>query len=329
MEPAHPFFSIIILYWNSNQTINRCLEALNDQTDRDFEILIIDNGSSVPIPGESFGSNPQLVLQIYRLEQNAGFTGGNNFAADKAHGDYLVLLNADAFPKADWLENIRKAIHKYPNYFFASKLIMANNPERMDGMGDIYHASGLVWRKAYNTLVSSTRDEESEVFSACGAAAVYPMDAFRKVNGFDTDYFSYAEDVDLSFRLRLLGYKCIYLPKAVVHHVGWGSSGRRSDLAVYYGHRNLVWTFVKDIPGIWVWLLAPLHLVANLLMIGLGISRRQGRVMLKAKADALRGVPSMWKKRVQVQRNRRVPIHRLLMVMDWNPISPLIKLLHR
>jgi GT2 family glycosyltransferase len=326
VEQAHPFFSIIILCWNSNQTLKLCLDAINSQTDHDFEVLVIDNGSSEPLPGGLAAAYPQLPIQERTLEQNIGFAGGNNLAAGMAHGDYLVLLNADAFPKPDWLENIREAIHKYPHYFFASKLIMANQPERMDGMGDVYHISGLAWRNAHNMLVSDVRDEEIEVFSACAAAAVYPIEAFQKVKGFDEDYFSYQEDIDLSFRLRLMGYKCIYLPEAVVLHVGSGSTSRRSDLSVYYGHRNLVWTFIKDVPGIWVWLLAPLHLAVNLFMILVGISRQQGRVMLKAKKDALRGIPSMWKKRAQVQGTRTVPIHRLLLAMDWNPVSPLTKL---
>ncbi len=329
MEPSQPFFSVIILCWNSSQTINSCLEAVNSQIDRDFEILLVDNGSTRPILAEIAASYTHMPMHTYRLEQNIGFAAGNNYAALRAKGEYLVLLNADAFPKPDWLENLRMAIHKHPNCFFTSKLIMADHPERMDGMGDVYHASGLAWRKGYNTPVSQIKEnKEIEVFSACGAAAAYPREAFRKVGGFDDDYFSYSEDVDLSFRLRLLGFKCIYVPTAVVLHLGSASTSRSSDLAVYYGHRNLVWTFVKDVPSPWVWILAPIHLATNLLMILMGISRKQGKVMLRAKMDALRGISATWKKRVLVQSSRTVPVGKLMQAMDWNPLSPLTKLLH-
>lgn len=329
MEQARPFFSILILCWNSNYTIQRCLESLNAQTETDFEILLIDNGSTEPIPEELISSFSSMPIRHLRLEQNIGFAAGNNYAAHLAKGDYLVLLNADAFPAPNWLEKIRMGIDKYPGCFFASKLIMANHPERMDGMGDVYHVSGLMWRKAYNSPVETVSNLEGEVFSACGAAAVFPGEAFKKVNGFDEDFVSYAEDTDLGFRLRLLGFRCMYLPDAVVYHVGSGSTSRRSDLSVYYGHRNLVWTFIKNMPGAWVWVLAPLHLAMNLLMILVGVTRGQGKVMLKAKLDAVRGIPKNWRKRVLLQRTRSVPSFKLIKEMDWNPISPVIKLLHR
>ncbi|HSB67409.1 MAG TPA: glycosyltransferase family 2 protein [Anaerolineales bacterium] len=329
MEKADPFFSVIILCWNSNQTIQRCLESLNVQTERDFEVLLIDNGSTEPISQELISSFTRLSIQLFRLQQNIGFAAGNNYGAARAKGAYLVLLNSDAFPATDWLQNIRKAIRKYPDCFFASKLIMANHPERMDGMGDVYHVSGLMWRKANNSPVIRVRNVEGEVFSACGAAAVYPMETFNKVNGFDEDFISYAEDTDLSFRLRLLGYHCIYLPDAMVYHIGSGSTWRRSDLSVYYGHRNLVWTYVKNMPGAWLWLLAPIHLVMNLMMIVVGVTRGQGKVMLRAKMDALRGLPVMWKKRSQIQRTRRVAANKLIQRMDWNPFSPVIRLFRK
>ena len=329
MDMKNPIFSIIILCWNSNPTITLCLEALNAQTINDFEILLIDNGSTEPISSDLVGKFPHLSIRFFRLEHNIGFAGGNNFATSHAAGNYLVLLNADAFPDEDWLEYIRRGILKYPNCFYASKLIMENSPERLDGTGDVYHVSGLVWRKSHNTLISSLPDQEMEVFSACGAAAVYPITAYRLVNGFDDDYFSYVEDIDLGFRLRLIGYRCIYLPSAVVHHVGSGSTSRRSDLSVYYGQRNLVWTFVKDMPGIFLWLLLPLHLLTNLILLALAVFRRQGLITLRAKWDALLKLPKMLNKRKQIQSSRTVPTRKLMSMMDWSPISPINKLIHK
>jgi len=329
MDTLTPYFSVVILCWNSNQTIAACLEALDAQAMKDFEILLVDNGSSEPISSALLNKYSRLNIKLYTLEQNTGFAGGNNYAAARACGSYLLLLNADAFPKPDWLAIIRAAIEKYPGCFFASRLVMANHPERLDGAGDVYHVSGLAWRKSFNTLISKVNDREREVFSACAAASAYPLEAFKRVNGFDKDYFSYIEDVDLGFRLRLLGYKCIYLPSASVYHVGSASTARRSDLAVYYGQRNLVWTFFKDMPGMYVWLLAPLHILTNLLQVALAIFRRQGTITWKAKVDAVRGLSKMWQKRRQIQRTRTVPVQDLLLALDWNPVSPLSKLLHR
>lgn len=328
-QAQNSLFSIIILCWNSNRFLYSCLQSLDLQTCKDFEILIVDNGSPEPISTQNLMDFPNLSITFFSLEHNRGFAAGNNLAASHAEGKYLVLLNADAFPTPGWLEAISNAIHKYPHGFFASKLVMANDPDRLDGTGDVYHASGVVWRKSYNTLATRSSLQEKEVFSACGAAAVYPIEAFKQVDGFDADYFSYVEDVDLGFRLRLVGYQCVYLPDAVVYHLGSGSTSKRSDLSVYYGQRNLVWTFYKDMPGVLVWVLTPLHLFANFLIIILAILRKQGAVTIRAKKDAFLNLPTFLKKRKIIQHSRRISVFKLMGSLDWNPISPILKLVHK
>ena len=322
-----PFFSIIVLYWNNEQFIRKCLTSLLNQTWKDFEIIFVENGSDQPLPYDIKIEFPTLKITTLKLPENIGFAAGNNFGAEHASGKFLAMLNADAFPQPNWLEIVRKAIDYYPDSLFASKLLMANNSQKLDGVGDIYHATGLVWRKNHNRLAENVKLKECEVFSACGAAAVYPKEAFEKVGGFDSDYFSYVEDVDLGFRLRLAGYKCIFLPEAVVHHVGSGSTGKRSDFSVYYGQRNLVWTFFKNMPGILFWLLLPIHLITNFLMIILSFFRKQGKVTIKAKIDAFVKYPNYLRKRKNVQRSRNVSIIRISQSMDWNPVSPMMKIL--
>ena len=323
---SDPNFSIIILYWNTDQYINKCLNSLDAQTFRDFEVIILDNGSEQPFNKDLLQEFPNLSIKFLQLPENIGFAAGNNLGVEQANGKYIVTLNADAFPEPNWLENIHKAIVKYPNCFFASKLIMANDPRKFDGVGDVYHFTGLVWRKYHNYSERALQLSEKEVFSPCGAAAIYPKEAFEKVGGFDPDYFAYVEDVDLGFRLRLAGYKCIFLPDAVVHHVGSGSTGRRSDFSVYYGQRNLIWTFVKNMPGLLLWVLLPFHILMNILMLLLSFFRKQGKITNKAKWDAIKELPQMINKRNQFQRNRSVSIPQLMKVMDWNPISPVKKL---
>lgn len=322
----NPFFSIIILFWNNKKYLERCLNSLSNQSNKDFEIIFINNGSTEPIDENLFEIIDIGKNQYLELSENIGFSGGNNYGAKFAKGEYLITLNLDAFPENDWLETIYEAIQKYPNCFFASKLIMADTPSRLDGTGDVYHFTGLVWRKYHGVMQNNIHIKENEVFSACAAAAVYPKDAFVKVGGFDDDYFAYLEDVDLGFRLRLLGYKCIFLPDAVVQHVGSGSTGKRSELSVYYGQRNLVWTFYKNMPRILFWVLLPAHIIANIIMIVLSIYRGQGKITIKAKVDAIKGLPKFNSKRKQVQKDRLISLIELMKVFDWNPISPLTKL---
>ncbi len=220
-----PLFSILILCWNNINYLEECLQALVEQTYKDFEVILVDNGSDEPVTKEILDNFPELSIKFRKLERNVGFAAGNNYAAQAAKGDCLVTLNADAFPRQDWLEKLFTAVKKYPDSVLASKLIMANDRQRLDGEGDVYHISGLAWRRSYNYQVSESNVVEGEIFSACAAAAVYPQKAFHEVGGFDADYFAYLEDIDLGFRLRLAGFRCFYIPDSVVYHIGSGSTG--------------------------------------------------------------------------------------------------------
>jgi len=328
-QQARPFFSVIILCWNSQPYLNACLQSLDAQEFKDFEIILVDNGSPKPMDVIEFAGFTSLDIRFFHLTENLGFAGGNNFAARQANGEYLVLLNSDANPQPDWLEVIHQAVLDHPASFFASRLVMAINPDHLDGEGDVYHASGLVWRRSFGKPLRHAIIKQRKVFSACGAAAIYPRKAYEQVQGFDEKYFAYVEDVDLGFRLNLAGFDCLYLPRAVVLHVGSGSTSRRSDLSVYYGQRNLVWTFAKNMPAPLVWLLLPGHLLANLLMIFLSLFRSQGSVTLRAKIDAVAGLGNILKERKKVQQTRKISIFSLMKIMDWNPFSPLTKLISR
>lgn len=324
-----PFFSIIILEWNSASFMQKCLDALVHQTEKDFEIILVDNGSPDPVSQDVLRLYTQLNINHHRLEKNIGFAAGNNYAAKFARGQYLVLLNSDAFPQADWLAVLRCAIQSHPNCSLASRLIIADAPDRLDGEGDNYHATGIVWRKSFGRRVTRAFEHEKEVFSACGAAAVYPRPAFEEVNGFDDDYFAYSEDVDLGFRLRLSGIACFYIPSAVVFHMGSGSTSQRSDFSVYYGQRNLVWTFFKNMPGVLLFILIPFHILMNLSMILLSCFRKQGRLTLKAKVDAFASLDKIMAKRNAIQSHRSASIVELVRIIDWNPFSPILKLLNK
>ncbi len=222
--PASPLVSIIIVTWNSEKHLPACLDALSVQTNKDFEVVIIDNGSTDQNYLNLEEKYSDLKLTIKKNNENLGFAIANNIGARLARGKWLALLNADAFPEPDWLERLLEATQTYPNAFFTSRQIQANNPKFLDGEGDIYHVSGLAWRKNYNLPVYPL-NEDQEVFSACGAAALYPRQEFLDAGGFDEDYFSYHEDVDLGFRLRLRGLNCVLVPQAIVHHVGSASTG--------------------------------------------------------------------------------------------------------
>ncbi len=317
-----PEVTIILVTWNAGDHLNRCLSALSKQTWMRFEIIVIDNGST---DGSltSLSSWDFVPLTIRQLKTNHGFAAANNLGAHLASGKWIILLNADAYPEPDWLEQLITAAEENPEFnFFSSRQIQYNAPHLLDGAGDEYHVSGLAWRRYYNHVQNEYGLQQEEVFGACAAAAMYRREDFLSAGGFDEDYFSYFEDVDLSFRLRLAGGRCLYVPEAVVHYVGSASTGKLSDFVVYYGHRNLVWAFFKDMPGLLFWLYLPLHLAMNLFFLVSFIFKGKGRAIFKAKIDAIKGIPSVMKKRKDVQTLRKVSVKEVSHFMSKGLLDP-------
>lgn len=314
--------SVIIVNWNGERFLEQCLTALMTQTVKPHEIILVDNASSDGSVGivRRFPS-----VRLIELDQNTGFARGNNLAMEavSAESEWIALINPDAFTEPRWLESLLLSTQNKPEFdVFGSKLVNAAYPTLLDGAGDVYHVSGLVWRMGHGTAVSAAAENEREVFSPCAAAALYRRSLLRRIGGFDEDYFCYVEDVDLGFRLRLAGHRCLYVPQSVVHHVGSGTTGgQHSDFALYHGHRNLVWTFVKDMPGFLFWLLLPLHVLLNLVTIIWFALRGRGGVIWRAKRDALLGVPKMWRKRQYIQKTRVAPIKEVWRQLDKSIIT--------
>ena len=317
-QRRQPKVTVVIVNWNGERFLDRCLSALQVQTVAPYEIILVDNAST----DASLGVVRRFpVVRLLAQNENLGFARGNNLAIKiaNAESEWIALLNPDAFPEPRWLEALLSSASDYPAFdVFGSKLVNAADQSILDGAGDAYHISGLVWRMGHGIALSAVHDEarEREIFSPCAAAALYRRSALMEVGGFDEDFFCYVEDVDLGFRLRLAGYRCLYVPSSVAHHVGSGTTGgQHSDFALYHGHRNLVWTFVKDMPGILFWILLPVHILMNLMSVAWFTTRGHGGVILRAKRDALMGIPKMWAKRQQVQSKVAVPLLIILRVM--------------
>jgi GT2 family glycosyltransferase len=323
MNNTAPLISIVIVSWNSSSHLPACLISLHTQTFQNFEVVIVDNGSK---DGSIDGLEikwPGLNLKITRLEQNLGFAIANNIGARLARGKWLALLNADAFPEPNWLEQLIFAARKNPKFtFFSSRQIQFNHPDLLDGAGDEYHVSGLAWRRYYNHTQDEYGTEPEEVFSACAAAALYSREDFLRVEGFDKDYFSYFEDVDLSFRLRLIGGRCLYVPTAIIYHVGSASAGKMSDFVIYHGHRNLVWAYFKNMPALLFLAYLPLHVLMNVYFIFSFSLQGKWKAIITAKIDAIRGLPLMLNKRRVTQRLRNVAIADIYRVMNKDWLSP-------
>lgn len=306
--------AVIIVNWNAGDSLSRCLASVAVQERHPDRVIVVDNGSqdgSLERALDRFS-----FVESIRLDANVGFAAANNLALRACSDcDWVALLNPDAFPAPSWLARLAAAAERHPSHAaFASQLRQAADSALLDGAGDVYHVSGLAWRAGHGTPLPA-RDEPREVFSPCAAAALYRRDALMDIGGFDERYFCYLEDVDLGFRLRLRGHRCLYVPDAVVLHVGSGTTGRGSDFSTYHGHRNLVWTFFKDMPATLLLLYLPQHLLLNVLSVAWFAARGQARVILKAKWDAFRRLPAVLAERRRVQRERRIGARELRRAM--------------
>jgi GT2 family glycosyltransferase len=313
--------AIVIVNYHSAAFLRRCLEAVAAQTCIPGEVLIVNNGDvegALDFVSDLY-PNYRVVEQL-----NIGFAAGNNLALSLlADYEWLALLNPDAYPEPDWLESLGQCVNLHPDVAVVScELLQAANPEVLDGCGDCYHVSGLAWRDQHGKRVAVDPPEYREVFSACCAAALFRRSALDAVGGFDESFFCYFEDIDLGFRLRLQGFTCIHSSQAVVRHVGSVSSGgAQSDFALYHGHRNLVWTFVKNMPGLLFWLLLPMHIALNVFeIVWFSIQGRAG-IIWRAKIDAVRDLPRVWRQRGQVQRFRAASSATILKSMSLWPLK--------
>ena len=311
--------TVVIVNYNGATWLHRCLTALFAQRVLPGEVLLVDNASS----DESLrivAGFPEV--RVLAQTENLGFAAGNNLALRhlSEHCRWVALLNADAFVSEDWLDELQRATGDAPDYAaLGSRLLEASDPETLDGLGDCCHISGRVRRLRHGEKDTGPGPLH-EVFSVCAAAALYQRAALEAVGGFDDDFFCFVEDVDLGFRLRLAGFSAAVVPQATVHHVGAGSSGGRfSPFAVYHGHRNLLWLYVKNMPDGLFWLFLPLHFALQLASVVRCMIRGQTRCVLRAKRDSLLGLPSIWRKRRLIQSGRSTSVYAIFSTLTKTP----------
>lgn len=318
-EAGEPEITVVVVNYNGGDYLRGCLGSLARQTFTNFETIVIDNASS-DRSLERIVEAPER-LTILRQQTNLGFAGGNNVGARAGKGRWLALLNPDTEAAPDWLESMMGAVAQRPTHRMVACLqISLHEPDKLDGAGDCYLAYGYAWRGGFGHPLSSA-PPEGECFAPCGAAALYPRDLFLDSGGFDERYFCYHEDVDIAFRLRLLGERCQYVPSAVVRHAGSAIAGRASDFAVFHGVRNGVWTYVKNMPGGLLVLTAPVWLVGSLMLLARGAVRGVLAPTWQGFVAAFKDLGPALRSRKEMRARRRVSPGAIAAALVWNPFS--------
>jgi N-acetylglucosaminyl-diphospho-decaprenol L-rhamnosyltransferase len=308
--------SVLVVTFNSRRHFPRLKSALERQT-VPHKLFVLDNASEP----EQRPHAPDLPAGaiLVQLEENIGFAAANNHLVGECSGEFVALLNPDAFPEPTWLEALLHGADRHPRAAaFGSTQLQAGNEALLDGAGDVYHALGFSWRYGHGMARNSAAISETETFSVCAAAALYRRNSWVEVGGFDESFFCFKEDVDLGFRLRLRGLTAVQVPQAVVAHVGGASAP--SDFALMHNARNGLWVFVKNMPSALFWLLAPVHAAVTFWFYLRSFLKHHGAAYRRGIRDGLAGLGSVWAARRRVQRARTASIGAIARAMTWLPV---------
>ncbi len=299
-----PDISVVIVTWNGKQFLDACLSAVGTQQGVTCETILVDNGShdgTVEFVRAGFP-----WVRIVELASNYGFAAGNNRGAAEARGRYVAFLNNDTIPDPVWLRTLRDGLDEDAGFALAtSRIVYMHDPGVIDSAGD----SVLRWGgafKRFHGAPANVADRSDEVFGVCGAACLMPRAVFEELGGFDEDFFASHEDVDLSYRARLRGYRCRYVADAVVRHHGSATIGKVSGFGVFHGQRNLEWMYFKNAPASILVRTLPGHLVYNAAAAVHFARLGLFGTFLRAKVAAIAGARQVARKRAAVQRTRRV-----------------------
>lgn len=237
--------TVIIPNYNGLSFLGICMDALERQTCRDFGILVVDNGST---DGSVEWLKKQGIPTIF-LPENAGFSKAVNIGIRAADTPYVLLLNNDTEAAPDFVGALLTEISRSKKIFAVSgKMVQMYHRKRMDDAGDMYSLMGWAYQRGVGRS-SRGYNRPMEVFSACAGAAIYRRSVFDEIGLFDEMHFAYLEDIDVCYRAKIYGYHVRYCPKAVVYHVGSGTSGSKYNaFKVRLAARNNVYLNYKNMP---------------------------------------------------------------------------------
>jgi len=296
--------TVVVVNWNGKNLLSECLDGLRNQIYRSFTVILVDNGSN---DGSiDFVTNNYPEVETIALPENLGFSSANNVALKNIHSEHVAFLNNDAVPAPFWLSNLVEALERCPQAgFAASKMLFQDEPTIIDRAGDSYTTAGAGLLRGRGRSATHYNNQEW-IFGTCAGSAFFRIEVLRDVGFFDEDFFILYEDVDLSFRAQLRGYKCLYVPEAVVYHKASSSIVYDSPISVYYSHRNLEWVYIKNMPSHLIFKTFWLHILYNIAAFFFFAANGRIKEFAKAKWDALKGLKTILNKRRQIQRNRRV-----------------------
>ncbi len=297
-----------VLSYDGRHLLETALPSLAAQRFRDFEVVVVDNGSRDGTATWMAEHWPQA--SVIEIPENIGVTRALNVCAAAGGGELIGIFNNDLELDPECLGELVAALDAHPEAGWAgAKLLDFHQRDVIDGAGDVFTWAATGGRRGHGERDRGQYDEPRAIFGACGGAALYRRRALEAVGPFDDAFFAFYEDIDWDVRAQLAGFSCRYVPSAVVYHMGSATIGRGlTDFTRYHLWRNTLWIVAKDLPAAAIVRHAPQLLLGQLTNLAVAWWDRKLEIWWRVWRDALKGMPSVLRKRRAVQARRRVTV---------------------
>ncbi len=324
-----PKISLVVLNWNGVQHLETCFNSIKDQTYKDFETILVDNGSadgSISLVQKKFP-----WVKIIALPENIGFCLGNNAGIKEAKGEYVLTLNNDTKFDPNCLKNLIDVVEKNKQVgMFSLKMMFFYEPSLINSTGILIYKDGSAMNRGMKQPDKKQFEQIEQIFGPCAGAALYKKEMLEDIKVgndeyFDKNFFIYLEDVDLAFRAQLRGWKSLYVPTALIYHVHSATMQAKSPIKLYLSERNRIWYTIKDYP-LSLLIKTPyftfkryLYLAKNKKHIASSSKFKQREFLvafLKAWIVGIVFIPRVLKKRRIIQKNKRITNKEFYEIME-------------
>lgn len=296
VAPGGSTVTVVIPNWNGRHLLPACLAALGEQSFSDFEIVVVDNGSTDGSVGWIQESYPGVRVLVN--QENLGFAVAVNQGIRASQGKYVALLNSDTRAGDHWLASLVDAAEADPQVgMCASKMLFADRMDVINSAGICLDLAGITWDCRGGEVDDDSDQDPQEVFGPCGGAALYRRTMLEEIGLFDEDFFAYLEDVDLAWRARRAGWRALYVPAARVLHHHSATSVEGSPFKSVHLGRNKIWLLVKNYPFREAWHHGVLCLLYDVAAVAYALVARRDLYALYGRLAALSGLRRMWLKR--------------------------------
>jgi GT2 family glycosyltransferase len=300
--------SVVIPNWNGKDSLKACLDSLLIQSLKPT-IIVVENGSTDGSNKFLADTYPDIV--VLEQQRNLGFAGGVNvgirYAIENNH-QFVALFNNDAVADKAWLKNLHQELLDNSHSGIATCKFMDIENKHIDSTGDLYTIWGLPYPRGRGEEVSNQYDEQTDIFAASGGASLYRVKMLQEIGLFDEDFFAYYEDVDLSFRAQLAGWKISYVPSSIAYHQIGATSSKIKGFTTYQTMKNLPWLLWKNVPASLLFRTVPRFTLAYTSFLISAAQRGQSAPALKGVLISVLLLPKKILQRWQIQHKRKVSV---------------------